>query len=217
MLPVMINMKRLWGFYIQIPFMFVFLGFFVLAEEALTKKLISGLSLSITRLTFAFVFFYTLTYLGVQSYYNGQKLWRRSKDYALLIPEYRKICGLLDWISIKSRKRLTVSLEGMLYWPLSTANYEIDPWYYPYKRWDEKAFDIIIQSNQGLFKAVHPRSTEIQNTTNWFVNRLWFTARAEYPEHVSYAANKCKKSPCYYQYPCWDKTVVILVKDSIPL
>ncbi len=216
-LPIMLFMDRLWGFYIQIPAILVFMAFFSMLEnelESLSAWLKSvKLKPVILAITIVLVGF-TGYFLVRQSYYNAQKLFNRSNEYSYQIPRYRILTGLLAHLNKQSGRQLKVSLEGVLYWPKTTGAAEIVPWYYPFYQWQDN-YDIIILNTRGLYKPVDPRTLVPQGGVNWFVTRLWARSAAEFSNHITMAGKSCVTEPCYVEYPTPERTLRIWVKPDL--
>lgn len=131
MSAIFMKVDRLWGFYIQIPVVFLFLYIFSILDQYSEKS-----PWKIPSFLFAIAFFFPVFFHQLQD-------WKR--DYSVYSPElarrkkniHDQIVRTLNYEVFYQKKRLVVHYDPLLVNIRSDQFYQLEKFWGPYIRWDD--------------------------------------------------------------------------------
>lgn len=195
-IAIMMEVKRLWGFYLYPGTILILLGIIVMADlsisspNKLTKKYFIGINKFLSNFICIFLLFFSIVYWLPRTI-DGLKsasLRTNNPDYILQYSSYIAVVDFLDEYRAVDDKRLVVMFTPSLFPPKNTKKYYIAEFWGHYT-WEEKP-DIIIFGAINTPRGIPPPKDSL-NYKNFLIER------EGYASHVAEKGKVCKSKPCF--------------------
>jgi hypothetical protein len=196
-LPILLFVDRLWGFYLWIGFVFLVCVFARIMELSSINaiRLSSGLLI--------WIFF--MTYQGnnpVSSFQveaSNISNVENSPEFKIQQIRYNKISQILTTVSMEQDLVFRVAYDPLLWVPASTNEFSINLFWGPFTNWQEN-YDLIVLSSVHMSNEIGPANREIPQ-------RLLEIRGLK--ENVIGSNDDCKRKFCYYLYKEFDGVSVL--------
>lgn len=200
---IFLTVQRLWGFYIFINSIFIFLGFliiidFILGNRINLKKRDKYLAYATLFSFMACSFFWTKENIN---HFNELSQRTASQEYLLNYKSYKEIISFLDQYKFQSIK---IKYDPSLFMINNTSNLSIDVFWGYLTDWDS-SYDVIILSSRHLPGKEIPDKNNVSYSD-------YVSAINKYENNVIFH-NECEeKDNCYTEELILSNDGVILIK-----
>ena len=190
-LLIIIDVKRLWGMYLWIPyFILMVINLAILEKILVSRRILGVVFISIWMAVFAVQSSaHISTYKEV---YSSLATRTQEKSFKIQEEQYNLIRETLQKISDESGMKLAVKFDPILFQPANTDSYEIQLFWGPFSDW-ESATDVLI------FSKYHTENEFAPNK-----DRLDFAVYEEeqmaIEKYLKTDLKLCKEEICYVKY-----------------
>ncbi|MEM9214753.1 MAG: hypothetical protein AAGD25_10445 [Cyanobacteria bacterium P01_F01_bin.150] len=192
-LPIIILVDRLWGFYLHIGIVFFIIGLLKIYE--LESYLYLKKNKSVSNIKFAVFILFIILQIAATSYMLAEtkhkltQYSQRSETYEFKSKkaEYDYLIGLFNKISIQLDRHINITYDPSLFFVSSNEKWTITLFWGFFSEW-EAQHDVVVMTN----KTVPTQS--IDSTSASYPQLL--KAKEAYEQHVT-MPNFCKINPCY--------------------
>jgi hypothetical protein len=210
LLPLLLKVKRLWGFYLHNGIVFLLLGFFVLCEKNL---LTSGNKKNITKILTLILIGLIMTVNILFSFPHIYKSYivlskrTKSDNYIQKINEYNYLINFLEKTHNQINRKLNVYYDPGLFLITSNDKYNIRRFWGPFLYWDE-GFDLVILYPEQILNISNNQKTNI-----FFEKKI--EAKELYYKYVNQNNENYSESIVYNIFDSEIPTIQILIKSDI--
>ena len=190
-LLIIIDVKRLWGMYLWIPYLILMVINLAIIERILATKRILGMGFILIWMAVLAVqsTAHIATYKEV---YSSLATRTQEKSFKIQEEQYNLIQKTLEKISDESGTKLAVKFDPIFFQPANTDSYEIQLFWGPFSDW-ESATDVLIFSKYHTENEFAPGK-----------NRLDFAdyqkEQMAIEKYLKTDMRLCKEEICYVKY-----------------
>jgi hypothetical protein len=190
-LLIMIDVNRLWGMYLWIPYFIMLVITLVILEKIInTRGILEVGFISIWLVMFAFQSTYQIT--KYQKDYLSLTTRTQEKSFKIQGEQYKLIQQTLNEISDKSKKKLIVKFDPILFQPANTDKFEIQLFWGPFADW-EGAADVLILSKYHTENEFAPNKSQLDFD-------VYEEEQMAIEKYLKTDSKFCKEEICYVKY-----------------
>jgi hypothetical protein len=190
-LLIIIDVKRLWGMYLWIPYFILSVIILVILEKIINTRGILGVGfISIWLSVFALQSTYQIT--AYQKDYSSLTTRTQQESFKIQDEQYNLIQQTLNKISDKSKKKLMVKFDPILFQPADTDKFEIQLFWGPFADWESDA-DVLILSKYHTEIEFAPNKSQLDFD-------VYEEEQRAIEKYLKTETKLCKEEICYVKY-----------------
>jgi hypothetical protein len=201
-IPIIFFVERLWGLYLWIGFIFLVCALLdhIIGAFSKTSKI-----LRILIICMALIFsFKTNLFSNFLAEFRSISQIESSDEFRLQEKRYERTIEILTGLSTKTQSKLMVAYDPILWVPRSTNSYQINLFWGPYTKWEEK-FDLIV------FSPVHTQK-EIDYSKSDRIERILEVEG--FKKYVRDLNLTCKEEVCYSLFAEYNGVTILKLRTD---
>jgi hypothetical protein len=190
-LLIIIDVKRLWGMYLWIPYFILLVIILVILEKIINTRRILGVGfISIWFAVFALQSTHQIT--AYQKDYSSLTTRTQQESFKIQEEQYNLIQQTLNKISDESKKKLIVKFDPILFQPANTDKFEIQLFWGPFADWESDA-DVLILSKYHTENEFAPNKSQLDFD-------VYEEEQRAIEKYLRTETKLCKEEICYVKY-----------------
>ena len=190
-LLIIVDVKRLWGMYLWIPYYILLVIILVILEKIINTKRSLGLGfISIWLAAFALQSTYQIT--AYQKDYSSLATRTQEESFKIQEKQYNLIQQSLNKISGEVKKKLIVAFDPILFQPANTDKFEIQLFWGPFVDWESDA-DVLILSKYHTENEFAPNKSQLDFD-------VYEEEQRAIERYLKAEKKLCKEEICFVKY-----------------